>query len=238
MDIQSTESRLARASTPTSARPGTGRTARAVAPGRPKSRKVRAFWIKQLHSWHWISAAISLAGMFLFAITGITLNHAASIGATPKVVQSTGQLPRDLVQQLGGERAADAPLPAPVASRVESIVAIDLSGRPGEWSDGEVYVAAPGPGRDAWVSIDRTSGAITAESTWRGWVSYLNDLHKGRNTGTAWFWFIDAFAIACIVFTLTGLVLLQLHSRHRPLTWPLVGASVVIPLALALFLIH
>jgi hypothetical protein len=238
MDIQSAESQSLRASNFPSARPDAGSSVRAVAPGRPKSRKVRAFWIKQLHSWHWISAAISLAGMFLFAITGITLNHAASIGATPVVVQSTGQLPRDLVQQLGGEHAADAPLPAPIANSVRSLVKINPSNRPGEWSDGEVYVAAPGPGRDAWVSIDRTSGAITAESTWRGWVSYLNDLHKGRNTGPAWFWFIDAFAIACIVFTLTGLVLLQLHSRHRPLTWPLVGASVVIPLALALFLIH
>jgi hypothetical protein len=69
-------------------------------------------------------------------------------------------------------------------------------------------------------------------------VSYLNDLHKGRNTGDAWFWFIDAFAVACVVFTLTGLLLLQLHARHRPSTWPLVGASLAIPLLLALFLIH
>lgn len=92
----------------------------------------------------------------------------------------------------------------------------ELAGRPGEWSDGEVYVAMPRPGGDAWVSIDRTSGAITSERTDRGWVSYLNDLHKGRNAGTAWFWFIDVFAVACIVFTLTGLLLLQMHARHRP----------------------
>ncbi|GAA3254952.1 hypothetical protein GCM10020258_13050 [Sphingomonas yabuuchiae] len=74
----------------------------------------------------------------------------------------------------------------------------------------------PRPGGDAWVSIDRASGAITSERTDRGWISYLNDLHKGRNAGTAWFWFIDVFAVACIVFTLTGLLLLQMHARHRP----------------------
>ena len=84
----------------------------------------------------------------------------------------------------------------------------------------------------------RATGKVEAETTWRGWVSYLNDLHKGRNTGDAWFWFIDAFAVACVVFTLTGLLLLQLHARHRPSTWPLVGASLAIPLLLALFLIH
>ena len=34
----------------------------------------RSFWLKQLHQWHWISAAVSLIGMILFAVTGITLN--------------------------------------------------------------------------------------------------------------------------------------------------------------------
>ncbi|MZE43442.1 hypothetical protein GTY49_10850, partial [Streptomyces sp. SID5477] len=46
----------------------------------------RSFWLKQLHSWHWISAAVSLVGMILFAVTGITLNHAASIPAEPVTV--------------------------------------------------------------------------------------------------------------------------------------------------------
>ena len=75
---------------------------------------------------------------------------------------------------------------------------------------------------------------ITAETTDRGWISYLNDLHKGRNAGTAWSWFIDIFAGACILFTLTGLLLLQLHARHRPLTWPMVALGVVVPVVLIL----
>lgn len=209
------------------------------APRLRPSRKLRTWWLKQLHSWHWISAAISLIGMFLFAVTGFTLNHAASIGATPKVTQNEATLPIALLAELKATPAAkDAPLPAPVAAHVAGAVHLDPAGRPAEWSDDEVYVAMPGPGRDAWISIDRTSGAISSELTDRGWVSYLNDLHKGRNTGTAWFWFIDIFALACVVFTLTGLLLLQLHARHRPSTWPLVGFGLAIPLILALFFIH
>ena len=52
---------------------------------RPKAalNGARSFWLKQLHSWHWISAAVSLVGMILFAVTGITLNHAAQIPAEP-----------------------------------------------------------------------------------------------------------------------------------------------------------
>ena len=41
-----------------------------------------------------------------------------------------------------------------------------------------------------------------------------------------------------VAIALTGLLLLQLHGRHRPFTWPLVGVSLAVPLLLALFLIH
>ncbi len=202
------------------------------------NRKARLWWLKQLHTWHWVSAAISLIGMMLFAITGITLNHAASIGAEPQVTQGSATLPAPLLAQLRKTPAAGAPIPDSVADQIESVVKLDAHGRPAEWSQEEVYVALPGPGRDAWVSIDRASGAITSERTDRGWISYLNDLHKGRNTGTAWFWFIDVFAAACIVFTITGFLLLQLHARHRPSTWPLVGLGLLIPVILAILFIH
>lgn len=204
---------------------------------RPPKRKWRTWYLKQLHTWHWVSAAISLVAMLLFSVTGITLNHAATISATPVTTERSGTLPAPLLPQLTG-KSGDAPLPAPVAAAVDAAVDLDPAGRPGEWSDGEVYVALPRPGGDAWVTIDRTSGAIAAEVTDRGWISYLNDLHKGRNSGTAWFWFIDVFAVACILFTLTGLLLLQLHARHRRSTWPIVAAGLALPALIAIFLIH
>ena len=102
----------------------------------------------------------------------------------------------------------------------------------------EVYLPAPRPGGDAWVAIDRASGAVTAEVTDRGWISYLNDLHKGRNSGAAWSLFIDVFAGACLIFALTGLLLLQLHAAKRRSTWPLVASGLVIPAALAIIFIH
>lgn len=202
------------------------------------TRKWRNWWFKQLHTWHWISAAISLMAMLAFAVTGITLNHAASIPAHPVVTDKAGLLPAPLRAMLAHPAAKDAPLPAPVVASVRATVGLDASGRPGEWSDDEVYVALPRPGGDAWVSINRASGKITSEVTNQGWISYLNDLHKGRNAGPVWFWFIDLFAGACILFTLTGLLLLYLHARHRPLTWPLVLAGLAIPFLLAVLFIH
>jgi len=175
----------------------------------------------------------------LFSVTGITLNHASSISAEPVVVQSEGQIAPELLNALPPPGDGSAPLPEPVAEAIAAAVPLDPAGFAADWTgEDEVYVAMPGPGRDAWVSIDRETGAVSAERTDRGWISYLNDLHKGRNTGEAWFWFIDVFAVACIIFTLTGLFLLQLHARHRPSTWPLVGLSLVLPVLIALFFIH
>ena len=219
---------------------------RITPPARPKAaakkkknKKARAFWLKQLHTWHWVSAAISLVGMLLFAATGITLNHAASIGAEPSVTQSQGKLPVALLAKLPAPGDRTDPLPAEVAKAVAAAVPLDPSGRAADWTaEDEVYVAMPGPGRDAWVSIDRASGEVQAEVTDRGWISYLNDLHKGRNTGAAWSWFIDIFAAACLVFCLTGLFILKMHAGNRPFTWPMVGLGLVIPALLALLFIH
>lgn len=204
-----------------------------------KPRSSRQFWMKQLHSWHWVSAAVSLAGMFVFSVTGITLNHAATISAEPQIVTATATLPASTTGLLARRQPAEnAPLPDTVRDDVRALVGVDVGDAAAEWSDDEVYVAVPGPGSDAWVSIDRGTGAIEAERTDRGWVSFFNDLHKGRNTGTAWFWLIDVLAVACVIFTFTGLLLLQLHARHRPSTWPLVALGTLIPAAIILLFMH
>lgn len=207
---------------------------------RQTTRKARkAFWLKQLHMWHWMSSAISLIGLLLFAITGFTLNHAADIEASPVVVERSARLPAALQQALAAAEPADGKgaLPAPVAQWVESHFPVRASAE-AEWSADEVYLPAPRPGGDAWVAIDRAEGGVTAEITDRGWVSYLNDLHKGRNSGGAWSLFIDIFSGACLVFAITGLFLLQLHAAKRRSTWPLVGAGLAIPAAIAIIFIH
>ncbi len=76
------------------------------------------------------------------------------------------------------------------------------------------------------------------EGTTRGFISYLNDLHKGRHTGAVWTWFIDVFAVACLLSAVTGLFTLQHHASRRPATWPVVAAGIVLPILLALLTIH
>lgn len=198
----------------------------------------RGFWLRTLHQWHWISSAVCLIGMLLFAATGITLNHAAKIEARPQVANQEAQLPPVLLAGLGGRKEGNAPLPPAVSNWLRDRLSLAIGARPAEWSEEEIYLSMPTPGADAWLSIDRASGAVEYESTDRGWISYFNDLHKGRNAGPAWSWFLDVFAIACLVFCITGLFLLQMHAKQRRMTWPYVGLGLVIPLLLALLFIH
>ena len=198
----------------------------------------RGFWLRTLHQWHWISSAACLVGMLLFAVTGITLNHAGKIEGSPTVDNRQVALPSTLVALLATRDDGKGALPAEVAAWLGDELDAVIAGREAEWSADEIYLSLPGPGRDAWLAIDKASGEVEYERTDRGWISYLNDLHKGRNAGPAWGWFIDVFAIACIVFTVTGLFLLQMHARQRPGTWPWVGLGLVVPVLLALLFIH
>jgi hypothetical protein len=201
----------------------------------------RAVWLKNLHRWHWISAALSLTGMLLFAVTGFTLNHASQIEAKPQVVSRTDTLPGPLRASLlaAAEKHAGkrAPLPPVVATWVESRFAIDVAGLEAEWEEEEAYVPMPRPGGDAWLRI-AGDGAAEYETTSRGMVSWLNDLHKGRNTGAVWSWFIDIFAGACLVFALTGFCIMKLHAANRPSTWPVIGFGILVPILLALLFTH
>ncbi|CAM4240316.1 MAG: PepSY-associated TM helix domain-containing protein [Comamonas sp.] len=207
----------------------------------------RAYWLKKLHEWHWISSAICLIGMLLFAFTGITLNHAGQIESKPRVESREGQLPAPLLdvlkaaQQQGSAAKDDktsVPLPDAVKHWLGEEMKLSMGQHEVEWSEDEAYVPMPRPGGDAWLRVDLKDGALEYESTDRGWISYINDLHKGRNTGSAWSLFLDVFAVGCLVFCITGLLILKMHSERRPLTWPMVGLGLVIPALLALLLIH
>ena len=203
----------------------------------------RAYWLKTLHEWHWVSSALCLIGLLLFGITGFTLNHAASIEARPKVTSRTATVDDDLARGAAEATARGQGQKGKAECRRTAGLdqeqwAVDTAGRDAEWSDDEIYLSLPRPGGDAWLRLNLADGDAEYERTDRGWLSYFNDLHKGRNSGAAWSWFIDIFAAATLVFSITGLFILKMHAGNRPFTWPMVGMGLVIPVLLALLFIH
>lgn len=218
----------------------------AAAPPTSDNRR-RAYWLKTLHEWHWVSSAMCLVGMMLFSITGFTLNHAGQIEAKPAVTSQRAKVDPALqatlerqIATVNADKASKGKAPPPIELQAwaQKQFAVDIAGREAEWSDDEVYLSLPRPGGDAWLRISLTDGEAEYERTDRGWLSYFNDLHKGRNTGAAWSWFIDIFAGATLVFSITGLFILKMHAGNRPFTWPMVGMGLVVPVLLALLFIH
>lgn len=113
-----------------------------------RDRAGRAFWLKQLHRWHWISSAMCLVGMLLFAATGITLNHAARIEAKPRTEHREASLPAPLLRALAGEdERKGVALPAVVADWIRGSIDVDVAGRPADWSADEIYLSMPQIGR-------------------------------------------------------------------------------------------
>ena len=211
----------------------------------PDNRR-RAYWLKTLHEWHWVSSALCLIGMILFSVTGLTLNNASLIEAKPKITSLRATVD-DVMRVRLEQRAPEvrqattkgkAPLPAELQAWIRTKWQVDTGVGDAEWSDDEIYLSLPRPGGDAWLRLSLPDGEIEYERTDRGWISYLNDLHKGRHTGAAWSWFIDVFAAAALVFSITGLFILKMHAGNRPFTWPMVGMGLVIPVLLALLFIH
>ncbi|HBC17414.1 MAG TPA: hypothetical protein DC022_01350, partial [Alcanivorax sp.] len=76
------------------------------------NKKRKAFWLKQLHQWHWITSALCLISLLLFSITGITLNHASAISADPTIREEEASLPAPLLEALSLHQ--EGPLPVPV----------------------------------------------------------------------------------------------------------------------------
>lgn len=200
-----------------------------------KKRKLKTTLVKQFYVWHWVSSAVCLSALLLFAVTGITLNNADSIKSKPIVSELTGAVPNALISSLEADSTTlDTKLVNYLGNKLDS----EIAGKLPQWEDDEIYLSHDSPGKNEWLSIDRETGEYIYEKTNRGSISFINDLHKGRNTGGVWGWFMDIFSVACVIFTLTGLGLLWVHSRRRPSTWPIVALGVLLPVIIIIFFIH
>jgi len=189
--------------------------------------------------WHWISAAICSIGMLFFSWTGITLNHAGDIPANSDITTIEANLSESILQHWRSLDENGHILPENVRQYLKSKYDLYIPATiAGELNDGEFYLAMPKPGVDAWLSVDLESGELIYERTDRGWISFFNDLHKGRYTNEAWRWFIDIFAVICIIFCLSGLWLLYKQSTFRLSTWPIISLGVLLPLIIILTSLH
>lgn len=200
----------------------------------------RAAWLRLITQWHWVSSALCLVGMLFFAVTGVTLVNAEYFENTrPVMTRLSGTLPAAVLADLQAAASRDEPtLPASLDTWVAQTWHFRMQPKAVEWNEDEVFIDLKRPGVDVSLSIDPHSGKASYEAGDRGWVAWLNELHKGRNAGPVWNGFLTFFALACVVFSVTGLLILQVHARSRWKVWPVTGLGLVIPLLLILLFIH
>ena len=194
-----------------------------------KSKAVQ-LWARRLHIY--VSMALLLVVLF-FSVTGITLNRPELfVKSQPNVESLTLTLPHSL---MASGNNVFVPEEQALLAFLKSNA--DLSGMPsamevftefegGELIEGEIALDYKGPGYNATVFIDLVSQEAEIEKNHYGIVAVLNDLHKGRNSGEVWKWFIDITALLMVFFVLTGVCLLlpKKKTLNTSMKWMALGS--------------
>jgi len=102
-----------------------------------------------------------------------------------------------------------------VVERLRNIHGIHGAVKDFRVEDSDCSVSFKGPGYAADAFIDRASGRYELTETRMGLFAVLNDLHKGRETGTAWAVIIDISAVLMTAVSLTGLLLIFFLQKKR-----------------------
>ena len=178
----------------------------------------------------YVSSAL-FATFALFCITGITLNH-QWYGGENEDESETRELSPATIQALlrktpdGWEPSLDSLLGEIAAgSRLKQPDSIDINANYREivveYSIPSGYVTAIAYPDTGELLIEHSSGSALA---------ILNSLHKGRDAGVVWFWFIDIVSVAMLLFSITGFVVIFQHRTRRRKNLYFVGAGVLTPM--------
>ena len=196
--------------------------------------KTVQLWARRLHIY--VSMTLLLVVLF-FAITGITLNRPhLFVSDTPKVEQTVLPLPNDLFAVEEGRFQVDKVqllrylVNTGKLAGQASTMQIFSEMAEGELIEGDITLDYKGPGFNSTVFIDLMTQEAEIETTHYGVIAVLNDLHKGRNSGQVWPWFIDISAVLMVFFALTGVCLLvpKKKSFALGLKWTAFGTLVTV----------
>lgn len=180
-------------------------------------------WFAKWSRWlHIYLSMFSFVIVLFFSATGLTLNHLDWFPETEHVVEAKGHM-NPLWMQGDTSKIPKLAIVEYLRSshQVKGLVndfRIDAE---------ECSVSFQGPGYTADVFIERSSGNYTISQTSLGFVAWMNDLHKGRDTSATWKWVIDASAIFLLVISLSGLILLVFLKKKRNygIFWLILGAA-------------
>jgi hypothetical protein len=183
-----------------------------VDPVKSKSKLAFERNVAMLSRWlHIYGSMISFAIVFFFSITGITLNHPDYFAGELKTTQEKGKLDSSWVISKDTNKIAKLDI-VEFLRKSHHITAAVSEFRIDE---SQCTVSFKGPGYAADAFINRENGNYDLTLLRAGLVGIMNDLHKGRDTGSKWSWVIDVSAILLVLVSLTGMILILYIKRKK-----------------------
>lgn len=160
---------------------------------------------------HIYLSMVSFAVVFFFAATGITLNHAEWFSRQVQTQHYRGIVPPSLLHESSDRQPDKLGLVELLRDRHK------IHGSVSDFrvEDSQISISFKGPGYAADAFIDATNGSYDLAETRNGFVAIINDLHKGRDTGSVWSIVIDVSAALLVLVSLTGLVLIWFVYKRR-----------------------
>ena len=175
---------------------------------------------------HIYTSMVSLLIVLFFGVTGVTLNHPDWL-ATESTRQVSGQL-------TGAWKTGASVDWLVVAEQLRNAQGVHGNASDRRADSTEASITFKSPGYSADATIDMATGKYDLTIGYQGAIGVLNDLHRGRDAGSAWAWLIDATGgfLAFIALTGLGLLVYLKKVRVRALLTMLGGAALVVGLAL------
>ncbi len=169
--------------------------------------------VAKLSRWlHIYLSMVSFAVVLFFSFTGLTLNHPSWFGGDQQVVvKNKGTLNKLWVNNADTNKIAKLEIVELLRNRHH------VKGAVSEFriESSEISVVFKGPAYSCDAFIDREKGTYEISEIKMGLVAIMNDLHKGRDSGSGWSWIIDISAVFLILVSLSGLILLFFMKKRR-----------------------
>jgi hypothetical protein len=168
---------------------------------------------------------VSLLVVLFFAATGVTLNHPDWL-AGERTEEVSGTLPATWKTANGIDWLV-------VAEHLRAANGVHgtVADRREDEREGSLTFRAPGYSADAFIDVH--TGVYKLTSSYQGAIGVINDLHRGRDAGSAWAWLIDLSGIFLVFLSLTGLGLLFYLKKVRIKALVVMAAGAALVLALA-----
>ncbi|GAB3258610.1 PepSY-associated TM helix domain-containing protein [Chitinimonas naiadis] len=163
----------------------------------------KSWFYRQSRMLHAYLSAFAFIALMFFSLSGLLLNHPDWFKGKNKAVDNNFKLS---AAELAEAQKSDDHARA-LAAIVASHIPLKGEFKSGEIIDGEAQIRFEGVSGKSDLLVTLADGQVDATVERATVTTMLHDLHRGKNSGRAWFWIIDISAILVLLLSILGYVL-------------------------------